>query len=563
MPSRSITDQDVLRYIHRSTDDELAIPSLENIGGEGDYVDIYKGEIVVNYSEAKPGLYIRAGRGTDESSITDKLVRIGNVIVSDLEPYAETNEVNPEGLLWHNTRNNHLFLNVKGIWEQITNSDATDTLKGVVRFATEAEVIIGYEPAAVLTPQMLKRWQEYYEYIPRKRGAAVVYVNTYIGDDSIENDGSDSYYPFLTVERALLETTHRDVKTIILSAGEYVVDNSPGVLESRFISKPFYKDEDGLDVGPINPVSLNATVLEVDITGDKGTIVVEDTLAETLYKNQQVFFDQDGTLIGHALINTSGDIVASNPIPFRNLKGTIKVGSELRIAGLSSCNSSTGGLILAKPCVIKSEGVSTIRPRYTAKYVKGENVARSYLFKVGQSCVLENLVFADGLIEANHFMYSAITNATTKDLNIEEGYLKKVAKALDQEITVETSYLNKERGTWLRVSSCTLDSHFGASLLTLFESPYSGVKEIILDNLAAIVTQEDLDAYAEESDPTTPIEQRSLLPELESWVVKVESGEYLILFNGGYSRDVPHFSIVAEGNTTTVNVGNHFLVGVQ
>jgi hypothetical protein len=555
VPSHLISSQDILRYIHRSTDDELYVPQLD-----ADYTDIYKGEIVVNYSKDNPALYIRAGAGISESSTNDVLIRIGNIFVSDVEPLLSIDNVDKNGLAWYNTNNKHFYVSDGSQWIKLTNDIASESVVGLTRMASYAETIIGYENFAYVTPEQLRRWAEYQQYTPRIKKSAVVYVDGFSGDDSLENDGSDPTYPLLSIERAIIESLRRPINLVKVQPGSYIVDNKPGTAEIDSISNLVYRDDQGNLVGPLNPTG-SWVVAESFIDGHKGTITVVNSLTqETLYRGQQLFFEKDGEIVGSAIIDTQDLVLSTLTIPVRYMRGQVAPGYTIRVARYSSFNAFNSGVIVPHGLNFVAEGMVTLIPRFITYYNFVEESKRSYLFKVAQNCRFSGFTFTDGVQKISHCMYNVITNATADDLQTSTlNYFQKISRGLGVDVAITTSTSVQTRLPWLQLDNCTLDSRYGSNLITLTGSFYTEMKDITIKDFVGIVTQEDSNMY--EVATNDLLEEVNILRDgTENWIVRIDADNYRVMFNGGYTKYVPHFSIVDDNTNAIVNVGNHLIL---
>jgi hypothetical protein len=536
VPSYSITSQDILRYIHRSTDDSQYLPQLT-----GEYVDVYKGEIVVNYSREAPALYIRAGNGTSES-IEDSLVRIGNIIISEVEPYAGETSLNKKGLIWYDTYNKHLFIHNGVSFIQVTNALATELLPGIVRQATLAETVLGEESSAVVSPSKLKSWASYYEFNTRRRGTKTVYVCNYDGDDSAANDGSDPSIPFLTINRALIEVGRRNVSTVVIQSGDYLVDNRRGVSDVALIS-PTPSDVDGNLLGPINPRTISGVVSEIKLEGDSGTFVITGGTGWVLHRDQQLFFEVDGEYIGHVIVESALDTFASNPIYFRKLKGKIVDGAVIKVGHLASFNASSGGLIIPASCHIITEGNVYVRPLFIPTHTLNEVPERSYLFKFAQGCTVQGLIFKDSEITSSHYLYSCMTNATADDLFLADfSFNAKLKHLFGDGILFSTLHANYL--PFLRLTDVSLVSYYGASLLDLDASYIEGFKDVVISNVTCASSQQDIN-FVVDDEPVA---------DARHWAFKVDGTGYSLSLNGGYVRYTPELIIAPEWTDTTVNI---------
>lgn len=539
MPSSLITGQDILRYIHRSTDDSQSLPNLHTL--DGGYVDIYKGEILVNYSRDQPALYIRAGGGTNES-IEDSLVRIGNVIVSDAEPYVGQTTVNKEGLAWYNTYDKELYIHNGQEFKQVTSSVATELITGISRIATLPETILGEEDSAVVSPKKLKGWSDYYEFNQRRWGTKTVHVCNYDGDDSADNDGSDPSRPFLTINRALLEVGRRQVQTVYVQSGDYLIDNRPGVSDPALIA-PFAKDINDNAVGPINPQNISGTVSQLNIDGNSGFFTITGGTGWSLYKDQQIFFVYEGEIIGNALVESALDIVTTTPVYFRKLRGSAVDGCSIQVGYLASFNAISGGVILPTSCHLVAQGSVFIRPLFIPNHTPVEITNRSYLFKSAQGCTIQGFIFKDATINASHFLYSCLTNASGDDLFLSDYSISaKLKHVFGIGDTLDTLYVNYL--PFLRLVDVSVVSYYGMSLLDLNSSYIDGYKDVVMSNVCCASSQQDLNFLIDGE----PVETA------QHWLVKVDGLGYTLAINGGYVRYTPELIILPEGYDTTVNI---------
>ena len=131
----------------------------------------------------------------------------------------------------------------------------------------------------------------------------IIYVDPSVGNDELNNNGTDNDKPFRTIERALLEaarasrrggiTDAYDTTVIELAPGDYYVDNSPGVnaisgisgtdryikqVSTGYFSMTSYSSSNPFIVVDVNsasrqpPVSLNLGRSIYNSAGAVGTI---------------------------------------------------------------------------------------------------------------------------------------------------------------------------------------------------------------------------------------------------------------------------------------------------
>lgn len=471
MPDQTINNQDPLRYIHRFTDAASYLPSLDTT----EYIDIYKGEVVVNTSERAPALYIRSGAGTNEAA-DDHIVRIGNVIISDFEP-ALGNQVDRKGIFWYSPLSGGLFLHNATMWERMNPEAATEDVPGILGVASDAQVAAELSNDTAITPAKLRYWADYHAYVKRRASNPYVYVDGWGGDDSIENDGSDPSRPLLTIERAALEVARRKVLTIFVAPGNYVVDNRPGVATTTEIAKTAK--------GPVNPLRLNAVVSSFSLSNSELTI----SNALTLDANQQLFFMDDDRLVGHAIVSS----YASNKVMLRKLEGTVHEGCTIYIGQPRAFNALGGGVILANGAALVGLGKVTLRP----KYVPPVGSARSALVKLTAGGSVQNITFSDSSLLITHHLLSLASFVTKQDL-VEPSYgiYSKASYLDDVTYAAVNSELLVANALAASVSNCEVASSYGLCGLDLTSEGIDGFKYVSVTDFNVVSNQLDANAFS-------------------------------------------------------------------
>jgi hypothetical protein len=562
MPDLLISSQDILRYIHRSTGDPTTLPrtQLPTIDDPA-WIDIFKGEIVVNHSSDAPGIWIRTGNSVEEST-QDQLVRIGNVIIGDVEPFSGAAAVNKQGIFWYNTRQQHLYVWVRTQWVRITSEVATELVQGVVRQATEAEVLAGAQNSTYVTPANLLAWREYYELVSRRRGGSRVYVDPNNGDDSLENDGSDINYPFLTLNRALLESVRRPgIKSVYLTAAEYIVDNRRGSTDFTSINSP-WRTEGGQLYGPVNPKPISGALAISGGEEQPSVINVASAIAaEQLFPGQQVFFVRDELVVGSGLIADDGiRLIAENntQVTFKLVRGRLEQDCQLFVSGLRDLNAVNSGVIVPRSLTIIGEPGTVLRPRFITNI---NSPQASWLLKLTPHSVLEGLRFEDQVgVEVSHYWYTALTTTTIIDLIDEaQGYYLKCRAALgDSELwTIPSEVENVFARRYLTIKHCAVETHYGANFIKLKDHYLTGIKRIVFDDFMS--QAEQLDERAYEVDDLTELlegQRHSMLD-----VMGPADSDYVISFEGvGYSANWPNHIKLENEDAASVNLGSHEVI---
>jgi hypothetical protein len=527
MPDQSIKTQETLRYIHRSHNDPKMLPGLDI-----ESIDIYKGEILVNTSNENPGIYIRTGE-TDNEFLTDKLVRIGNVQVSDVDPLEGNSQLDPKGVWWYKADKGLLYLHTGQQYVRVNSVQATEETLGEAKVATFTDLLQGTSVTTMVTPERLEQWRDYYGFVSRKKDTFQLYVDLQYGDDSLENDGSDPYRPFLTVARAAVEVARRSYNypepsfykqhTIYVFPGQHFVDNRRGV--ARYISLPPL----GIDSkGPINPQPLDQVVLEVDLTAQ-----IIKLNARTEIEAQQIWALREGEVVGSAII--SRDVTFDDEIPVRNIKGSWLPGDKVLISDLYLLNPPTGGVILPRGCslIALDPDKTVIRP----KYVSNSESPLCSIFKVTNGCYINGIVFTDSIFDGTHQRCSAVEYVAKNDLvNIDYGYYPKLyyifantqlPALLQVGLTALPSELaNNDLGYSIAIDNCVVKSYYGMNGFVFEYGAVNGNNEVLLKDLKIYTEQLDRNAY-----------------------VSYETKEY--------KQDAKNYAIKADGNVVVKLANSH------
>lgn len=270
---------------------------------------------------------------------------------------------------------------------------------------------------------------------------SIIYVDPAVGNDEIDNNGTDPNKPFRTVERALLEAARAsrrrvgldayDTTVIELAPGDYYIDNSPGVnavagqtAGDAFIKQvdtgfsclnqwtedtPYVAIETNDSVSTQPPLSLNLGRVLYTKAGGVGTIykIEKDSLTSSRWK-----------------------------VYLQYVSGSFSPGEQLYYNRLSDFNPSDGGVIV--PRGISVNGVDLrkvrIRPMYVPALTPGQNVAqdkRTYIFKVTGGTYISLLTFTDNQqFSRTHNTVTAVGFASESEIkgsDTETSYYQKVA----------------------------------------------------------------------------------------------------------------------------------------
>lgn len=269
----------------------------------------------------------------------------------------------------------------------------------------------------------------------------IIYVDPSVGNDAVDNNGTDPNQPYRTIERALLEAARAsrrefgldayDTTVIELAPGDYYVDNSPGVNAVSGIGsgeqyikqvdtgfnclnqwtklQPYVVIETNDSASTQPPLSLNLGRTVYTNAGGIGTIykVEKDSLTSSRWK-----------------------------IYLQYVQGSFNPGETLFYNRLSDFNPSDGGVIV--PRGISINGVDLrkvrIRPMYVPALTPGQNVAqdkRTYIFKVTGGTYVSLLTFTDNQqFSRTHNTVTCVgfaSEAEIKGSDTETSYYRKVA----------------------------------------------------------------------------------------------------------------------------------------
>jgi hypothetical protein len=550
MPDQITKTQETIRYIHRSDNNPQTLPSLST-----ENIDIYKGEVVVNTSNESPALFIRSGE-TDNERVSDRLVRIGNTIISEEEPFVGIDQVDKRGLHWYNPSSTLLHMYDGAGWVRVNSVPATEVVAGEAQVAKFDDLIQATSDAKMVSPLKLEQWRDHYGFVSRKKNTFQLYVDLQYGDDSLENDGSDPYRPFLTIARAAIEVARRSYNypgrayykqhTIFLYPGQHYVDNRRGV--SRYISLPSLSVN---STGPVNPQTLNQVVTDVDLT----TQVI--TLSERVeLDSRQIWSLRDGEIVGSAII--SSDITFGDQLPVRNIKGSWLPGDRVVISDLYLLNPPTGGIILPRGCsvVALDPDKTVIRP----KYISNQESPFASIFKVTNGCALDGLVFTDSNLTSTHQRCSAVEYVAKEDLvNLDYGYYPKLyyifvntqLPALVQSglTALESELANNDLGYSISIDNCVVKSYYGLNGFVFEYGAVNGNNEVLLTGLKVYTEQLDSNAYV---DP----EKREYKPEAKNYAVKAQ-GNVIVKLANSHIKGVPE-ALVCLGGGQQYITGTHF-----
>ena len=531
-------DFDAIRIVSRASGTPHKVP--QTIGNEA----IYKGELVVNHAKennnliaSSAGLFLRVGGQLDED-VTDSVIHIGNAYVTEdpataVQPgitfTGNVQKLVQTGKIWYRKTDKTFFINDGTGWSRLTPVNATSETAGLVRIATQLEIVAGSSNSTAISPLGLKEWSARQGFVSRRTVGNRIYVDTTAGDDSIENDGLDPSTPFLTPERAALQVALNSFKSgsgnavnanyvIVLRPGEYYVDNRPGAASYLAIARTAANA-----TGPINKQVLTNKVTAFDLP--TLTVTISQAQSEGVLPGQQVFSSSGGRGIVSSVTDTQ--------LVLRQVKGTWAVGDTVSYPNYSVFNPPDGGMVLPRGCSLIAEDPTktVLRPRYTGKYALWVadsaclGTGRTALLRLTGGSYVKNITAADSpfFLETHH-LCSAFTLSSVEDLTHPEyGYYLKVFQslgllktgltfndvaALTSEYIIGNDTSNNQALDELNlllvngvnnflptVDSCMVKSRWGMQGISVDGSKVRGFKQLIANAVTVISLQNDGRAY--------------------------------------------------------------------
>ena len=234
-----------------------------------------------------------------------------------------------------------------------------------------------------------------------------IFVDSSIGDDSIDNRGFDSDRPFRTLERALIEGVREsrragvsndryDKVVIELAPGDYYVDNSPGSLATLSIT-----DETGL----VQRLDTTYSITSVQESDRSITLVVDvndsvKTQPPRELNLGRVLYSESGGVGNISRVEKQSPSSSNWLITLEYVTGSFEPSDSLFYDNLAAVNPQTGGLII--PRGISVDGIDLrkvrIRPMYVPEVTPVQNdpqLERTAIFKVTGGTYVSLLTFTD------------------------------------------------------------------------------------------------------------------------------------------------------------------------
>lgn len=540
----------ITRLIHNRLSDEGSVPSL-TVPVTAEDEGLYKNELVVNsygtgdIVNQSPGLWLRVG-GAETAEVTDKLLRIGKALVTDdidtvLEPtvtFGDT-DVIWTGELWLRNSDKAFFVHDGDSFFRVTPVEATEAISGIVRHATDIEVLAGVEETSVISPADLTLWKEDLELLSRTRNSTRIYVDKTIGDDSLSNDGKDPRYPYLTLNRACLEVARRsfvagfdnDVTgayTVICQPGEHLIDNRPGSSDYSLLTRQTIDE-----TGPINKVAVANLVTNVALNALGQTVLTISSADTTGVVEGINIWNADATKQGIVVSVTSTEVT------IRQVKGAWAVDDQVTFADYSVFNSPDGGIVIPRGTSIIGVDLrkTIIRPRYIGDLnawiaaVSGtaclcSPVGNTAIFLLTGDSYIANLTFSDNtnLLETHHLCVAFNFAKSTDLTDATYGYYVKVFQVLGNtvapaiildeyeagalEVNIVSNAISNivtdgdgfklvdtVKGASPYISNCSLRSRFGMRGILADGSRVGGFKSIVAERFTIVSMQSDGRAF--------------------------------------------------------------------
>ena len=270
---------------------------------------------------------------------------------------------------------------------------------------------------------------------------SIIYVDPSVGNDDIQNTGTDNDAPFRTLERAILEAARAsrrregldgyDTTVIELAPGDYYIDNSPGVNAVVGAS--------GTDAY-IKQVDTGFTALS-SWTKDEPYFVIETNDASSTQPPislnlGRTLYTQSGGIGTIYKIEKLSKASSRWKVYLQYVQGSFAQGDRLLYNRLSDFNPSTGGLIVPRGISINGTDLRKVRvrPMYVPALTPGQNIAqdkKTYIFKVTGGTYISLITFTDNQqFSRTHNTVTAIGFASEEEIkgsDTETSYYQKVA----------------------------------------------------------------------------------------------------------------------------------------
>lgn len=272
------------------------------------------------------------------------------------------------------------------------------------------------------------------------KDSKTIYVDSVLGNDSIQNQGLSLDSPLRTIERAILEAVKgKSNYTIKLASGTYYVDNrnsssSSGVVANRLLG--FYNLKENPSLLKVSHFREKENLLVVyDGLQDCQDLPLGLELGRTIYSESGAY----GTIV-YAERDKKCVVDCGWRLTLEGVFGVFNSNELLYYVDFSSLNSLEGGLIIPKGIsIIGSDTRKTIiRPLYVPSI---NNESHSHILRLSANTYISNITFGDNLsIKRSHDKLIAVSFVSQEDMidDIEKdnrGYYYKVSSFLnDSEI---------------------------------------------------------------------------------------------------------------------------------
>jgi hypothetical protein len=562
---------------------------------------LYKSEQAVSYGStnsrlisSSAGIFLRIGEAVTELD-TDVLMRIGPAYVTEDLPTTTapgipfTGEVNrfvQTGQLWYRKTDGAFFLHDGDTWQRLTPADATTTVKGITRYATPVEALLGLSENTAISPATLKLWADDNDFIEKRTTGVQYYVDADLGTDDLANNGKDPYNPFLTPERALLQMAIDsyvaglsndlyDTATINLAPGDYTTDNRPGATNFRTLPK--------IAPGTTGPVlSYQLSNAITAFNEPLGRITVPDASTQGLRIGQELFSSSGGVAIVRSITN--------NFVFLKRIRGVWAVGDRVSYANLSFFNSPTGGLIVSRGCSVVATDLrkTKVRPLYIGDLALANadpeciTPGRTSLLKLTGGSYIYGFTFTDSLTQkVTHHLCSCVEFASTQDLSdANYGLYRKIAQvfgppilpdqfsAVTAENEIVTSTLDNtatDQDGFLVIDSvvssspyvynCSVRSRFGLNGMLIDGSKATGLKSMVTAQFTNVSLQSDPNAFVE--DTTQPGNKR-YKPSWRHVAFRAVNGGYAQIVSCFVICSAYHYEAIDGGELSLTNSCSNF-----
>lgn len=257
----------------------------------------------------------------------------------------------------------------------------------------------------------------------------VIYVDPSIGNDAIDNSGSDTNAPFRTLERAIIEAVRESRRSgaandrydrvmIELAPGDYYVDNSPGSSAALSITE---------DTGLVQRTPTTLVISDVLVSNRTVHITVDvgdpvSTQPPSPLNLGRVLYNQNGSVGNIARVEKTSASSSNWIVTLEYVNGIFTIGDSLYYDNLAAVNPQGGGIILPRGISLDGTDIRKvrIRPMYIPALAPVQNdpqTERTSILKVTGGTYVSSITFTDNPQHARtHNTVTSVTYASQEEI---------------------------------------------------------------------------------------------------------------------------------------------------